>query len=48
MQEVGSAAAEEDLGVLGEGNPGKSQRVATRDDPKKDLSLAVKKPMRVL
>ena len=37
MQEVGSAAAEEDLGVLGEGNPGKSQTVATRDDPKKRL-----------
>jgi hypothetical protein len=45
VQEVGSATAEEDLGVLGEGNPGKSQTVATRDDPKKDLSLVVKKPI---
>ena len=32
-----SRRAEEDLGVLGEGNPGKSQTVATRDDPKKRL-----------
>jgi hypothetical protein len=47
--EVGSAwdecRAEEGLGVPGKGNPGKSQTAATRDDPKKDLSDAVKKPI---